>query len=60
MFQNIRAILKQLDQHVKGMMIILQDINSDGGVEHSESVYICLFIANITKADVVILLLEST
>lgn len=32
--ENIRAILKQLDQHVKGMMIILQDINSDGGVEH--------------------------
>lgn len=32
--ENIRAILKQLDQHVKEMMIILQDINSDGGVEH--------------------------
>lgn len=31
--ENIRTILKQLDQHVKGMMIILQDINSEGGVE---------------------------
>lgn len=32
--ENIRTILKQLDQRVKEMMIILQDINSDGGVEH--------------------------